>query len=151
MGMSILANRTHGVRELVDRLFNEVLNQQRLGIIDELFAGNFILYTGHQPVMGPAELRKFIAHFIQAFPDIQHAIEDLVFEGDKVVVRWCGHGTQRETFFGIDATNRPMSYTGIIVLRVHDGRFVEGWISADLLGLLLCLTDVQGVLTCSLP
>jgi predicted ester cyclase len=63
-------------------------------------------------------------------------IEDVIAEGDKVVARWTSRGTQRGEFFGIPPTNKQGTATGIDMLRIADGKFVEHWLVFDQFGLL---------------
>ncbi len=42
-------------------------------------------------------------------------------EGDKVVARWSGTGTQRGPFLGIAPANRQMIITAIEIMRIAEG------------------------------
>jgi predicted ester cyclase len=57
-------------------------------------------------------------------------------EGDRVVSRWTARGTQEGEFMGAPATYKRMEQTGISIMRVQEGKIVEGWSRADELGLL---------------
>jgi predicted ester cyclase len=63
-------------------------------------------------------------------------VQDLIAEGDKVVVRATGHGTHRGEFTGIALTGRLISVTWIAIYRVRDGKLAEHWQNIDELGLL---------------
>ena len=71
-----------------------------------------------------------------AFPDIQFTIEDLIAEGDKIVTRYTARGTHRGDLQGIPPTGRQVTVTGIIISRFANGKFVEGWLDFDALGML---------------
>jgi steroid delta-isomerase-like uncharacterized protein len=73
---------------------------------------------------------------LTAFPDLHFTIEDMVAEGDKVVVRWIVRGTHRGTFQDIPPTGKAVTLTGISLFRVANGRGVEVWTDADYLGML---------------
>jgi predicted ester cyclase len=71
----------------------------------------------------------------QAFPDLDTTTEDLISEGDKVVVRWTTSGThQGETEAFGPATGNRMEIMGITIQRFEDGKIAEGWTLADTLG-----------------
>ena len=71
---------------------------------------------------------------IAAFPDWHTTIEDLIAEGDKVVVRMTQRGTHQGTFFGLAATGKQVSVTGIAIFRLRHGQIVEEWLITDQLG-----------------
>jgi predicted ester cyclase len=81
--------------------------------------------------------KQFAATYREAFPDLQTTIEDMVAEGDKVVVRFRGRGThQGETEAFGPPTGKRMEMTGITINRVSDGKIVEAWTNSDALGMM---------------
>jgi steroid delta-isomerase-like uncharacterized protein len=77
-----------------------------------------------------------MAQLLAAFPDARFSIDDLVAEGDKVVIRHQLQGTHRGTFQGIPPTGKPVTMTAIGILRMVNGQIAETWLNADFLGLL---------------
>jgi len=71
-----------------------------------------------------------------AFPDVHFELEDVLVEGDQVVMRATGSGTHEGSFFGIGPTGKTISWTGTRILRVADGKFVEGINEFDQVGIL---------------
>lgn len=71
-----------------------------------------------------------------ALPDLSATIEDQIAEGDRVVTRVTFRGTHRGTFRGVAPTGRPVTYMGIAIDRVRDGKIVEMWHVANMLELL---------------
>jgi predicted ester cyclase len=62
-------------------------------------------------------------------------IEDVVVEGDKVVMRYTERGTLTgEPFLGIAADGQTYAKPGTTVYRVVDGRLAESWGVEDTLG-----------------
>jgi predicted ester cyclase len=59
-----------------------------------------------------------------------------VAEGDLVATRFTAAGMQTGPFQGIPPTGRRVTYSGIDINRIADGRIVEAWVSYDALGLL---------------
>ena len=74
--------------------------------------------------------------FRAAFPDQWWQIEDLIAEGDRVVARTTMRGTHRGDFFGIPATGRSVTLTGVHIMRIADDRVIEHWGNNDDLGLM---------------
>jgi predicted ester cyclase len=84
----------------------------------------------------PAGVESFVERFLAAFPDLQHTVEEMLIEGDRVVVRFSASGTQRGEWNGIAPTQRRVSYTGVTLARIRDGRIAEHhtwWDTAELL------------------
>jgi steroid delta-isomerase-like uncharacterized protein len=121
-------------KAIVRRTFEEILNQGNFAIINERFASD---YVGHAitEVEGPDDAKQFAAAMRNAFPDFQYTIEDEIAEGDRVVHRWTARGTHKGEFQGIPPTGEQVKITGISVYRLADGKMVEGWTNADMLGM----------------
>lgn len=81
-------------------------------------------------------LRQFLADFLTAFPDVQTTIEDIFAAQDKVAVRFTIRGTHQGEGMGLQPTGKRVSYTGIDIFRVVDGRIVKRWGEVDTYGML---------------
>jgi steroid delta-isomerase-like uncharacterized protein len=129
--------------EEAKRLAEQYIDGMNRGDIDmtmDVFADSFV---DHQVVPGGASLGNTKADVRQAhemlkmaFPDVQFALEDLLVEGNSVVMRVSGEGTQQGPFFGIPATGKHIKWTGVRLLRYEDGKFAEGTSELDQVGIL---------------
>lgn len=130
-------------KKMALRLFEEMWNQANFAVVDELVPSS---YDGHSSaeIHGPDGAKAFIVRLREAFPDFQLTIIDQVAEGEKVAMRWTAHGTHKGEFQGIPATNRQVSVGGITILRILDGKIIEGWTNEDMLGFLRQLGVVPG-------
>lgn len=72
----------------------------------------------------------------QAFSDIEYTIDDQIAAGDKVVERWTVSGTHTGDWLGIPATGRRITFGGMDISRLQDGRMAEHWTQVDVLSLL---------------
>ena len=130
---------TEGNKALVRRLIEEVWNQGNLAIFDELYAPDFIFHDPGLPqVRTREEDKQWIAGILKAFPDFQITIDDVIAEGNQVVVRLKAHGTNTGDIGAPaphPATGRQVTITGIAIARVANGQFVEIWHQVDWLGL----------------
>ena len=59
-----------------------------------------------------------------------------IAEGDKVVARLTARGTHQGLFRGIPPTGRVVTWTGIRIFRIAEGKIVEHWANWDDLSLL---------------
>jgi steroid delta-isomerase-like uncharacterized protein len=120
------------------RVVEEIFNQGRYEVIGELVADDYVGYDPAQPELtnGPDGARRQAEGYRAAFPDLRLTIEDQIAEADKVVTRWNGRGTHEGELFGLAATGKQTTVTGITIDRIADGRIVESWTNWDTLGLL---------------
>jgi steroid delta-isomerase-like uncharacterized protein len=108
-----------------------------MAIADELFAANYLNRSapaGQTP--GPDGVRQRAMSLRAAFPDLHNTIEDIIAEGDKVVVRFSARGTHLGTFLDVPATGKQVTWTGIDVFTASRGKLLEAWGNFDQLGLL---------------
>jgi steroid delta-isomerase-like uncharacterized protein len=122
---------------LVSRYVEETLNHKNLAVVDELFAPGFVDHdSSMSEARGPEEIKRMAAMVHASFPDLHFTIEDMIAERDKVVYRYTARGTHEKDFMGIPATGKQISFTGIHIYRVADGKLQEEWENWDTLGLM---------------
>ncbi|HEX6862610.1 MAG TPA: ester cyclase [Thermoanaerobaculia bacterium] len=85
---------------------------------------------------GPDAVGQLVLFYRIAFSDLRMTIEAVVAEGDLVVTRWSGRGRHTGDLLGLPPTGRETFTTGMDMLRIRDGKIVEGWVSWDVLGLI---------------
>ena len=122
-------------KALVRRWIEEIFNQGSMATVDEIVAAK---YVHHDPLMpdihGREALKQLVATLRAAFPDLRYTVDDLIEEGDKVVMRWTFRGTHRVQYLGVAATNSLTEITGTTTLRLAQGRVAEHWFHCDSLG-----------------
>jgi steroid delta-isomerase-like uncharacterized protein len=124
---------------VVRRWFEEVWNQGRVELMDELLAADAPVHDISAPgdiVLGPAGFRPAYEKLRGAFPDIRFTIDEAISERDLVAARWTARMTHRGDQLGVPATNQPVTVSGISFVRVRDGKAVEAWNSWDMMGLM---------------
>lgn len=131
-------------KEIVRRVSTEAYGGGNLDVIDEYFDDDFV---SHNPVMddvhGPEEYKEFVSMFRSAFPDMEVSVEDQIAEGNKVVDRHTAKATHEGELMGIEATGKEVEVEGIVVVRFEDGKVVEEWAQADMMGLMEQLGVVE--------
>ena len=129
----------------VRRAYDEGWNQGHIAVFDDLLATDFIQ---HRPPPQPPADRETLKHavvsFRAAFPDLHIAVDDMIAEGEKVVVRMTMRGTHRAEFMGMPPTGNSINVPGIVVLRMANGKAAESWIVLDSLGMMQQLGAIPG-------
>jgi steroid delta-isomerase-like uncharacterized protein len=113
----------------IARRFNEdVWGRGDQAALEELFAPDFVDH-GALPGQSPDREghKQILAAFRSAFPDLSVTTEDIIAEGDKVVSRWTARGTHQGELLGTAPTGNEVTFTGIDVLRIAEGKVVERW------------------------
>lgn len=122
-------------RTLLHEWFDEVWNKGRAEAIDELFAEDGVAHglvdAAGNELVGPAGYRPFFEAFKTAFPNLRVDVVDTICEGDKIVARCEVRGTHTGNALGMIASNRPVLFTGIAIVRVADGKIAEAWNNFD--------------------
>lgn len=115
----------------------EPWNTGNLTILDEIYDKDFKKNDPFNPTPSDLEGYKFyISESRKGMPDLHVTIEDLIAEDDKVVCRWVCSGTMTEEVFGIPATGKKATWTGMTINRFESGKIVESWWNEDLYGML---------------
>ena len=112
------------------RFFDEVLNGRNLAVLDELNTPNMVDHARSDPRPDLSDLeaaKESVAMLHRGFPDIKWSLDDMIAEGDRVVARWTAHGTHEGEFMGIPPTGKQVTFSGIEIVRIEDGKGVEHW------------------------
>jgi steroid delta-isomerase-like uncharacterized protein len=111
----------------------------------DLLAPDFVRHDANLPdVVGAAAQQEFLHGVFSAFPDIHIDVQQLIAQGDIVVVRLLIRGTHRDEFLGVPATGRGVNIQSVDTFRLADGKITEQWVLMDALGLLQQLGAIPG-------
>jgi steroid delta-isomerase-like uncharacterized protein len=132
---------SEALKKRIAEFTEEIWHKGNLDRLEEFIAPDYIRHTsqyreGGRDVIGIDDARKSIAALRTVFPDIHFDADDVLCDGDKVVARWTCTGTHRGEFRGIAPTGKRVSFTGINIYRLRDGKIVERWASEDAVSLL---------------
>jgi predicted ester cyclase len=122
-------------KAIVRCFYEEVFNERNINLIDELMATEFI---NHDPTpvaaRDRASMKQFIKTLTIAFPDHHHQIQELIAEGDKVVMRCILTGTHQGIFSGfleMPPTGKSICQQQIHILRVQGNQLTEHFVIRD--------------------
>ncbi|PBQ31296.1 ester cyclase [Sphingobacteriaceae bacterium] len=123
-------------KEVIRKLYEEALNRRNYSLLKQLVSEDYIGPRGEKGAEG---MEGSVKPLIVSFPEVQWKIEDLLEEGDKVVVRWYWQATHKETYQGITATNRLVKSEAIAIYVLKDEKIIGATMITDRLGFLMQL------------
>ena len=123
---------------LARRFVDEVCNERKLAVADELFTPDHAYHDPGSPWVGkgPAGIKDVIGTYHRGVNDARWDVHEMIETGDTVVMRWTGSGTHTGDLLGIPPTSRKVRVDGIWMLRIAGGKIVESWNCWDTLGML---------------
>jgi steroid delta-isomerase-like uncharacterized protein len=122
---------------LVRRHIDEGFNRGDWTVCQSTLADDYTAYYGAagKANIGRDEYVRACKFLRLSFPDVRITIEDLIVEGDKVVMRYTERGTLTgRRFLGIEPAGQRYAKPGTTVYCVVDGRLAESWGVEDTLG-----------------
>jgi steroid delta-isomerase-like uncharacterized protein len=120
------------LEEQARNFFEKIINQKNTAYMDVLAAPDFVDHEDLGPVSPDREGAKaFMSMALAAFPDMHATIEDMISNGDRVVIRSTWTGTHQGEFMGIPATGKKVSYEVIDILKFSGTLMSEHWGLSD--------------------
>jgi steroid delta-isomerase-like uncharacterized protein len=128
---------TDDKKAIIRRFTEEAWNHGSMQVFEEMFAPNFVY---HDPVILSvttlAEYRQFILGVRKMAPNMVYTIDDMIAEGDKVVVRYTWQGTPEEELYGVPPKGIVVTHLGTGFYRFTGTKIIELWDIWDKLGVL---------------
>lgn len=115
-------------RDLLHRYHVDIWEDKNLTLAATYLSPDFTshAYPYTMPTDEPAGY-DFFEKFFVAFPDLVSNEDAILSGGDRVAIQWTMTGTHTGDFYGLPPTDREFTVSGMDVLRVEDGLFVEQW------------------------
>ncbi|MEO8607225.1 MAG: ester cyclase [Chloroflexota bacterium] len=126
--MSIETNKA-----LARRVIEEIYNLDRYDVADEIISPHYLSHnSGIDQVVGAEGVKNAARRQRATFPDLHTRIDDLIAEGDRVVLRARDRMTHVNAFMGYAPTGRTFEMTWMQIVRIEDGKLVESWWEMDI-------------------
>lgn len=119
-------------KAIARRLYAEVISGGNWNVADELLDVNLADYSNPPDwPEGREGVKQNIGYIRSAFSGWNFTVEDLIAEGDKVVLRGTLRGTHTGEFFGIPPTGKQVEISGIHILTIKNSQVTEHWANND--------------------
>ena len=113
-------------RDLIDTL----VNKRQPDAADRFIAEGLIEHNPNIP-QGLAGRKRFLAALLAGFSDYHGEIQEILAEGDRIVVRTLWTGTQDGPFLGLPPSGRKVRFTTADFFRIENGKLAEHWDVVD--------------------
>jgi predicted ester cyclase len=123
-----MSDLTSKNKALIRRIYEEMWNRADPSIAAEIFAR-------------PEGVELFVSEFLSSFPDLQHTIDDIIAEDDRVVVRFSAGGTHSGQWMHFTPTGKEIHYTGITLARISGDKIFDHHTWWDRMGLVEQIGD----------
>jgi predicted ester cyclase len=107
-----MSDHTSKNKALMRRVYDEMWNQARTSLAVEIFDR-------------PEGVERFVSQFLSSFPDLEHTVEEMIAEDDRVAVRFRARGTHTGQWMHFAPTGIVMQYTGVTLARVEGDKIIE--------------------------
>lgn len=122
---------------IVRRFYDEVMSQGKVEVLDEIMVEDFI--DNGETLFGSPRGRETLKQSVRGsrsiFPDLTVNLHDVIASGDMVGVRGTMRCIQQGEFLGVPATGNELSWVGLAMFRVVDGKITERWFNSDSLNI----------------
>lgn len=128
-------------KQLIYRFVEELWNERRLEVADAIFAEDCVTHQLRSGApadavpRGPDAIKEHVAGWTNSFPDLRFTIEQMLSEGDRVVMQLLMEGTQQGAWLGIPPSGKKVQIQMFTIHRVVRGKIVEDWVLVESLGL----------------
>lgn len=130
-------------KEVARSFFEDVLDKGKLEGYAKSHASDFVANSGgrkaslEEDIAAAREQRK-------ALPDMRVKVNHMVAEGDMVSVYWTASGTNTAAGWGIPATGKSVTLSGMTLFRFERGLIQEEWSVFDMYSILKQLGLLSG-------
>jgi steroid delta-isomerase-like uncharacterized protein len=128
-------------REAAKTWFEVVWNQGRREAIAEMLSPHVAFHDGSTDSVGIQPFQLFFDRMHATLSQFHIDVDDILVQGEQVCVRWRASAKHTGDGLGIPATGKDIHVTGISIIRVAEGKFVEAWQNWDMLGM---MEQIQG-------
>ena len=132
-------------KELVQQYCKRLWEQRDLSAIDDYFAQDATIKSPFGVKHGSMTIREIADKWLTAFPDLSITWEEFIAEGNRVVSRWSAIGTHLGGFFDTKPTHKEISYSGITIYHLSDGKIAAYWALVDIHAILTQLEEYDSI------
>lgn len=119
-------------KEVIRRIVEEVFNQGKVEVVDEVLSENFTDHTLAHAFLGGTGghregFKQMVRSVLAAFSEFKAEIDQMIAEGDYVAMRNHATGIHTGPFMGIPPTQKRINMVDYHFFRFQNGKIAEHW------------------------
>jgi predicted ester cyclase len=134
-------------KQLLIRWFEEVWNKGRREVIDEMISPHCIIHDGEGTSTGPEGFKLFFDRMRTTFSNFRVTPQEGLSEGDFACLRWSATMRHIGEGLGMPPSRKEIRTTGMTLVRIKEGKFVEAWQNWDMLGVMQQINEAGPTMT----
>jgi predicted ester cyclase len=116
------------VRDYIQRVFNE----HQPDLANDFVTPDVVSHGGILgEIVGAENVTGMLRSLIGPLPDLHAVEQDVIAEGDLVMMRLVITATQRGDLLGVPASGRQIRWNAVDIYRITEGRISEEWVADD--------------------
>lgn len=128
------------VKEIAKQYAEDIWDRKDLSAIDHYLDQHVLIHSLLGKFYGHEAMREVVVAWQKAFPDLQVINSNLIAENDLAVIHWEAKGSHLGEFKGISPSGKKISYSGVTIYRILNGKIIEYWAYLDMQHLMKQLT-----------
>lgn len=124
------------IKEIAEEYAHRIWDEKDLTAIVDLVDPKVVIHSLLGDFHGTEPMREVVVAWQKGFPDLVVKNSAIICEGDLVAIHWYAQGTHRGEFKGINPTGKFVSYSGVTLYRIREGKIKEYWAYLDMQHLL---------------
>lgn len=126
------------LEQIVRRFFGEAINNRDVDRLEEFCSEGYLWHAAEhrsdqlEDVQGLPAFKELCQTFFRAFPDFETELLDVIVGEDRVVARYVEGGTFTDDFLGFAPSGTKVTWPGIGIYRIEDGKIAEEWFQSAL-------------------
>lgn len=125
-------------KSIIHRYIEEIFNTGDVTNIRDFISEDYEeVYEGSRYKIGIEGAINHVLGVRRVFPDLKLTIENQIAEGEWIATTLSATGTFKEEWFDMKPTGKPITFTGVDVDRIRDGKIIEHGSAVNMLEPLL--------------
>jgi steroid delta-isomerase-like uncharacterized protein len=110
------------------RFCNEIINEQKVDLVDSLVAPNYKEHQADRHYLNTRYgLKRGLHNFLKAFPDVHVRINFMTEQDNIVTAQYTLTATQAGHMYQHKATHHKINVEGVDIIRIENGKMTEHW------------------------
>lgn len=131
-------------KKLIRSYIEEVINTGNVELMEKFISPNYVeVHEGKRYEVGIQGAKDHIVGVRETYPDLTLTVDQQIAEGDWVATCITAKGTHKGSWLGMKPTGKQVSFTGVNIEKIENGKITEHGGAANLLLQLLEIGAIQ--------